>query len=658
MSSSGRNEPLLLLTSPLGDDTLPVQQGTLHAVALQAVEELSCPFELTLTVVSSERSIDPQELLYQPVGLTIRRPPRGEQSSGGGTESAATRRNEDRFFNGLVRRMESIGLPRRDRWTYRLEVVPRLWFLSQVEDSRIFQNMNAQEILEKIFNEHGVQPVDFRIYRNKPVREYTTQYNETDLAFAQRLLQETGWFYFFEHTKTTHTLVITDGNEAFQPVSVPPHWVIHAGNNVDVFDQWEESHATAHGEVWLQDYDPTKPTTPVEGREDTTLPTAGAAQREVYNWPALTTENQIAADRAKFRIQHAEVRSALCHGHGSDYEFSPGRRFTLARDPFTQAEGIEYAVQAVRHDAADDTWIAGAEKGRYENSFTCFLQKTPWREDARNTRPVMAGIFPAIVLGDGGEEIHADPLGRVKVRLMFDHRKDTVAGMAVWVRVIQPWAGNTWGWQHLPRVGTEAAVAFMSGDPDNPVIVGGVYNEVMQPVFPVPSEQTKSGMRSRSTLQGGTQDYSEFSIDDKKGQELVLLHAQKDHKIEVEHDQNATIGNDRTVTTRRNDSLTSETGEITITAAKSITLRVGTSIIEMTPESILIEATEISVISKAAMTINAGAAMEIGALAAIEVAAGAAMNFSVGAAFIVEAAVNVTLLTPIFFAVPPIPPVA
>jgi type VI secretion system secreted protein VgrG len=78
----------------------------------------------------------------------------------------------------------------------------------------------------------------------------------------------------------------------------------------------------------------------------------------------------------------------------------------------------------------------------------------------------------------------------------------------------------------------------------------------------------------------------------------------------------------------------------------------------MTPESILITATEVSVISKAAMTINAGAAMEIGAGAAIEVAAGAAMNFSVGAAFIVEAAVNVTLLTPIFFAMPPIPPVA
>lgn len=622
MPADGRNEPTLLLTSPLGDDTQPVEQGTLHAIGLTAVEEISRPFELTLTVVSSERSIDPQELLYQPVGLTLRRPPR-----------------PDRFFNGVVRRMEAVGLPRRDRWTYRLEVVPRLWFLSQAEDSRIFQAMTAQEILETIFGEHGVQPVDFRIYRNNPVREYTTQYNETDLAFVQRLLQETGWFYVFEHTKTTHTLVITDGNEAFKPVSVPSHWVIHEGNNVDVFDRWEESHATAHGEVWLQDYDPTRPTTPVEGREDTTLPTAGASRRDVYNWPALTMENQVAADRARFRIQHAEAVAALTRGHGYDHEFAPGRRFTLARDPFTRAEGIDYALRSVRHEATDDTWIAGAAKGRYENGFTCFLQKTPWREDARNTRPVMAGIFPAIVLGNDGEEIHADPLGRIKVRLMFDHRRDTVAGKAIWVRVIQPWAGNTWGWQHLPRVGTEVAVSFMSGDPDNPVVVGGVYNEVMQPVFPVPSQQTKSGLRTRSTLHGGTQDYSEFSIDDRKGQELVFLHAQKDHEVEVENDQ--------TVTIRRNQTVTSETGEITVTAARSITLRVGASSIVLTPGSIAINAPAISVTSDAAMSVTAGATMQL--------SVGAALNMTVGAAWLATVTGNITFETATFFAPIPIP---
>src|SRR5690349_9356947 len=131
MSSGRRNDPMLLLTSPLGDDTQPVREGTLHAVELHAVEEISRPFELTLTAVSNERGIDPQELLYRPVGLTVRRRP-----------------HEDRFFNGVIRTVEAIGLPRRSRWTYRLEIVPRLWFLGQAEDCRIFQNMTAQEILE------------------------------------------------------------------------------------------------------------------------------------------------------------------------------------------------------------------------------------------------------------------------------------------------------------------------------------------------------------------------------------------------------------------------------------------------------------------------------------------------------------------------------
>src|SRR5690349_2474570 len=111
---SGSSQPMLLLRSPLGDDTLPVQQGTLHAIALDGTEQLSQPYEFRLTVVSTQRSIDPDELLYQPVCLTIRRKPLG-----------------DRYLHGIVRRVEAVGLPRRDRWTYHLDVVPQLWFLGQ-----------------------------------------------------------------------------------------------------------------------------------------------------------------------------------------------------------------------------------------------------------------------------------------------------------------------------------------------------------------------------------------------------------------------------------------------------------------------------------------------------------------------------------------------
>ena len=75
-------------------------------------------------------------------------------------------------------------------------------------------------------------------------------------------------------------------------------------------------------------------------------------------------------------------------------------------------------------------------------------------------RPVMAGIHSAVVIGDSGEEIHSEEYARVKVSFFWDHRKDVTADNGVWVRLIQPWAGNTWGWQSLPRVGCEVAVAF------------------------------------------------------------------------------------------------------------------------------------------------------------------------------------------------------
>ena len=608
---SGTLQPLLLLTSPLGDDTLPIQQGTLHAIALSATERLSQTFEVQLTVVSTERAIDPNELVYQPVCVTIRKTP-----------------HADRFFNGVVRRMQAVGLARRDRWTYRLEVVPRLWFLSQAADCRIFQQQTVVQILQTLFAEHSITQVDFRIYGDQPVREYTTQFNETDLTFVERLLQESGWFYFFEHTKAAHTLVISDRNQSFKTAPNPVHWVIHEGNNVDVFDRWGEALQTALGEVELQDYDPTKPSTPVQGQQATTLPTSGASGRSVYNWPAMTMDNQVAADRARFRVEASEAEAAIREGHGFDQEFCPGRRFTLAKDPFTGAENIDHALHGVVHTASDDTWITGGGAPHYENSFTCLLQTTSWRDQLSIPRPSMAGIFSAIVLGNDGEEIHADAIARIKVRLLFDHRKDTVAAMATWVRVMQPWSGNTWGWQHLPRVGTEVAVSFMNGDPDAPVVVGCFYHEEMRPVFPIPEHQTRQGFRSRSTLRGTTQEYSELSFDDLKGQELVFLHAQKDYTTEVEHDQSLSVTHDRTVsighdetkTVGRNYSLTTETGSIEITAATRITLRVGAN-------SIVISETGIQITSTTAINLTAGAVVSIEAAGDMNISTLAAATF-------------------------------
>ncbi|HYZ63461.1 MAG TPA: type VI secretion system tip protein TssI/VgrG [Acetobacteraceae bacterium] len=614
--------PLLLLRSPLGDDTKPFQAGTLHAIGLIAHERLSAPFEIDLTSVSTERAIAPEELLFQPLAVTLRR-----------------RDGVDRFFHGIVRRMEAVGFAQRARYEYRLEVVPKLWFLSQTMDCRIFQQRTTQQILQVLFSEHQINPVDFRLFGPKPVREYTTQFNETDLQFAQRIMQESGYFYYFEHSADAHTLVVTDGNQAFRTMQRPLHRVIHRGDNVDIFQTWSEGSETAYGTVQLQDYDPTKPSTPVNGQQTTRLPVGGAALRQVYRWPAMTLDNSVASDRARFRMEASEAAAALREGSGTDPNLCPGFRFLLDRDPFSGAEGVDHAVHSARHTANDETWIGGTSPPSFDCQFTCFLQTTPWRDDLSVPRPSMAGIYSAIVLGSPGEEIHSDSLARIKVRPLFDHRKDTVASMAIFIRILHAWAGDRWGWQHLPRVGTEVGISFMNGDPDSPVVVGCFYHQENPPVFPVPAEQTKQGFRSRSTLHGGRQDYNELSFDDRKGQEVVLLHAQKDHTVEVEHDQDVTIGRNRSVTVTQDNTLTSRTGNIsvtadvgavTITATTRITLRVGAS-------SITLTAGEIN-IATPVLTIQAG-------------------EFNVTAASFTVEAPEVTLLTPALFAPPPIPPV-
>ncbi len=94
------------------------------------------------------------------------------------------------------------------------------------------------------------------------------------------------------------------------------------------------------------------------------------------------------------------------------------------------------------------------------------------------------GLHTAKVLAPSGEEIHTDDQGRIKIRFLWDWREDATADNSEWVRVVQPWAGNQWGGQFIPRVDTEVAVAFMDADPDRPIVIGGLYNGDDKPIFP------------------------------------------------------------------------------------------------------------------------------------------------------------------------------
>jgi len=170
------------------------------------------------------------------------------------------------------------------------------------------------------------------------------------------------------------------------------------------------------------------------------------------------------------------------------------------------------------------------------------------------------GLQSAMVVGSGGEEIWVDKYGRVKVQFFWDRQGKKNEQSSCWVRVAQPWAGKNWGFVAWPRIGQEVLVAFESGDPDRPIIVGSLYNAEQMPPYTLPANQTQTGIKSRSSKGGGTDNYNELRFEDKKGSEQILIHAEHTLTTEVEVDEMRSIGHDRTTNIEGNDSKTIKKG--------------------------------------------------------------------------------------------------
>ena len=517
---------LLSLTSSAG-------AGVLVPTRLAATEAISALFRFDIDARAAA-TIDPLSMLNQPACLAL--------NNGGVTT---------RYFHGVVAEFGPTAPPGPLDTPYRFTLVPRLAAGALQQDCRLFFNVAADDILRTLFGELGVTDTDFRLSETAPPRVSTAQYNETALHFATRLMEEEGWYYFFMHAADKHTLVVTDSNAGFGTSDLAA-LRLGPSTTADMVTHWHTPQALTHGQVSLSDYDPDAPKKQLLETKPTVLAHPGLATRPVFHWPALSRSIDEVKLRAKRHMEAAEASASLAQAAGSCGLLFAGARFSLA----SGADAAKsYVVQRIEHLAADDGLRAGTGSETYANSFAAFDPALPWRQPMATVRPRMEGLHTAIVLVPDGEEIYTDEQGRIKVRFFWDWRQDATADNSAWVRVVQPWAGNGWGGQFIPRGGSEVAVAFMDADPDRPVVVGGFYNALDKPIFTA-AEKTKLGFRSRSVLKGGADAFNEFSFDDNKGSEMVLLHAQKDLTTKVENDQTLAVDHDRFVKVQGKETVT------------------------------------------------------------------------------------------------------
>jgi type VI secretion system secreted protein VgrG len=538
----------------------PLGPNDLLVARVSATEAVSRLFQIELDLVSERPDITPDELLGKPLQVSL------ELDNG-----------QKRFFHGFVSRFAQGEVVDR-LFTYRVEVVPWLWFLSRNVDCRIFQEQTVPQILETIFTDHGFGGM-FEITApsiSKP-REYCVQYRESDLNFVSRLMEEEGLFYFFVHEEKKHTLIVSDGSRKLPELSPKQASMRLGEDETREVENWFAERELHSGAFGTADYNLDERKV-ISSLELTARTIGNNTKFEIFDFPSEQIAIGDSDKRAALRMQTEEASAARHSGAASLPGFSAGHRFELT-DHFHKPLNDEYMLTTVHHSVSQELSEHGSNS--YVNSFSAVSTNKPFHPPLVTPKPIVQGPQTALVVGkdDRGkidpaqsdDDIDVDELGRVLVKFHWDRsgpsakrKSQQQHESSCRVRVSQDWAGKNWGSVFWPRIGQEVIVEFLEGDPDHPIITGRVYNGKYKPPYDLPANKTQSGIKTRSTPNGTPENFNEIRFEDKKGKEEISVHAERNLSTSVEADESRSVGGSRSSTIQKDESLTVAKGNRTI----------------------------------------------------------------------------------------------
>ncbi|RSZ59628.1 type VI secretion system tip protein VgrG [Massilia atriviolacea] len=447
LSSFTQTTRLLRLTTPLGANTL-------LAECVRGEETISAGFGFTISALSTDAGIELRSLLGQPALLELL------------TVDGA----QPRPFHGHLTTVELTGanggLAR-----YTLTLQPWSVFLAQGRDSRVFQDMTVCDILDAVFSSfQGMGTLapawrfDIAERAVYPLRSLTTQYQESDLAFAERLMHEEGLFYFFEHegdaaspTLGRHVMVVADHNGAFKANAQAIVRFTQPGAVMreDSLDRWRSELTLQASAVELSSWDyRTLDTRPVAAAR-VQAADGRLVSRDVPGAYAYASRDQ-GQRIARNHLQALDVQREKFTGAGTVRTLAPGTTFTLAGQAVHDNEGertfaivrtvhlmhnnlsadlqgelhrqlgqatLADSIDAEQEHSLHAVGTAMGQRPLYRNRIDAIYASLPFRASGTDghgqllhPRPSVRGQQSAIVVGPPGAVIHTDRDHRVKVQ--------------------------------------------------------------------------------------------------------------------------------------------------------------------------------------------------------------------------------------------------
>lgn len=551
------------LFTPLGDDTLVL-------LGFEGTEKVNGVNEFRATAMAELGKVDLNSLIGDHMQIDVQSKP------------------------GVVRQFDFICVGastlsyNENAAVYEFELRPWIWFLGQRTNSKIFTRLTALEIIRTVCADYaslGGGNIEDKSGNSWSQLEYVVQFQETDLNFVQRLLEENGVNYHIEMKPGRHELVLTSGPDDFAAAQSDPKY--NPGSNVnleelDSINSFTGSKGIKTNAVKVTDYNFKNPNVGMENVQQSD----SQPKLEYYEYPGRYDTGSAGAEVARKRLAGLKTSASLVRTEGNIPALGAGMTFSLAGHPDSACNG-KYAVLSASHRLMNIDYRTGnGGDSKYVGQYVVTKASHPVAPEMKAQKPQMRGPQTALVVE--GVDNEPDQFGRIVVRFHWD-----TAGKSIPCRVAQTWAGPSWGAVFIPHTGMEVIVDFINGDPDHPMIIGAVYNGVNGTPWPLPSQKTISGIKTVSD--------NELSFDDKSGSEKFKVNARKDMEVYVTEESKITVdGNETTTVTKT----------MTLESREKIILKVGGSTITMDSQSIKLEALNIDVKASAALKTNGAATAE------------------------------------------------
>ena len=523
---------------PIGID-IPGAQG-LQLTSFEGEEHMSglFQFQLNLLAHADDPVVEPNDVIGKQIDFWVRRP----------------KDNSERFFNGHISWFSYLGTGDRGH-IYQAEVVPWLWFLTQSSECRVYEtaeSKTAKDVVDAVFSNHGFTDYRWDVKRTLMKREFCVQYMESHCDFVSRLLEYEGIFYYFEHEKGKHTLVLADhanaGKDLDHDYDVTLLSNLAQPELTDKITAWQHEYRFTAGKFDHTDYDFLKPSTSLSSKVNSILKTPKIKSYERYEYNGFHKDAGDGKAVADVRMEQIEAAYDAVVGGSSCREFSPGGRFELSKHHTASEEGTKWLLTSVRHSGdVGGSFVSGVAPADkiYSNQFRCIPASTQYRAERSTPTPRIHGIQTALVVGPSGEEIYTDKHGRIKVQFHWDREGKKDDKSSFWVRFSHPWTGKNWGMVSVPRIGQEVVIDFLDGDPDRPLCTGMLYNAETMPPYGLPDNKTQTGIKTRSSPKGSSDNFNELRFEDKKDEEEIYVHAEKDFNCVIENNETRKVGFDK-----------------------------------------------------------------------------------------------------------------